>query len=220
MRKIGKDDIRRMVIEEVASAKREVAARKSGTLSRERLREIILEEVALHKRSRQPLQESQDMRVVPKLSLVRALLGEADDKGGKALSFADGGQGKLKVGGNTYHVYDGDPKDEDYLPQFNLKVATQVLVKPDAFAAYFKPIDPVKPYKVDFMPGAYNPGGDIDPNQPGTVAELMKRLADGVAMQYVPLKSADHDLITLISPEQLARFRKQKGEPKEETGDE
>ena len=111
MRKIGKDDIRRMVIEEVASAKREVAARKSGTLSRERLREIILEEVAHHQRSR-PLQESHDMRITPKLSLARALLGEADDKGAKTLSFADGGPGKLKVGSKTYHVYDTPTEDK------------------------------------------------------------------------------------------------------------
>ena len=218
MRKIGKDDIRRMVIEEVASAKREVAARKSGTLSRERLREIILEEVAHHQRSR-PLQESHDMRITPKLSLARALLGEADDKGAKTLSFADGGPGKLKVGSKTYHVYHGDPMTEDYLPQFHIKVATKVVVKPDAFAAYFSPIQPAQPYKVDFTPGVYDPGGDMDPNQPGTIAELMKQLADGVAMQYVPLTS-DASLVTLIAPEQLARFRKQKGEPKEEAGGE
>jgi hypothetical protein len=202
-----------MVIEEVASAKREVAARKSGTLSRERLREIILEEVAHHKRSR-PLQESHDMSITPKLSLVRALLGEADDKGGAA-GFADGGPGMLKVGSQKYYVFDGDPKDEPSLPEFNMKVATKVIVKPDAFAAFFPGRGAVSGSKVDFTPGKYNPTSDIDPNLPGSVKELMKVLAEGVAMQYVPMTTksdAESDLLTLISPEQLERLRRQKRE--------
>jgi len=212
MRKLAKSDITRMVMEEVASAKREVAARRSGSLSRERLREIILEEVAAHSKARSLL-ESRDMQVTPKLSLVRALLGEADDKGG--VGFSDGGPGMLKVGSQKYYVFDGDPKDEPSLPEFNMKVATKVIVKPDAFAAFFPGRGPVSGSKVDFTPGRYNPASDIDPNLPGNVKELMKVLAEGVAMQFVPLtvkSDMESDLLTLISPSHLERLRREKRE--------
>lgn len=81
--KLDKSGLRRIIKQEIASARQEAALRPTSKLSMTRIREIILEEVAAVKKQR--LTESaQGMRRTGKMSLVEALLGEADDgKGDK-----------------------------------------------------------------------------------------------------------------------------------------
>lgn len=75
--KLDKSGLRRIIKQEIASARQEAALRPSSKLSMTRIREIILEEVAAVKKQR--LAESaQGMRRTGKMSLVEALLGEAD----------------------------------------------------------------------------------------------------------------------------------------------
>ena len=77
--KLDKSGLRRIIKHEIASARQEAALRPSAKLSMTRIREIILEEVTAVKKQRLA-EAAQGMRRTSKLSLVEALLGEADSK--------------------------------------------------------------------------------------------------------------------------------------------
>lgn len=77
---ISRNVLREMILSEVAQAQGEVAARKPVRLSRERIREIVLEEAAAIRATR-PTAYGDDMRITSKLSLVEALMGDMDEAG-------------------------------------------------------------------------------------------------------------------------------------------
>ncbi len=77
---ISRSVLREMILSEVAQAQNEVAARKPARLTRERIREIVLEEAAAI-RSARPVSHGGDMMITSKLSLVEALMGDMDEAG-------------------------------------------------------------------------------------------------------------------------------------------
>ncbi len=209
MSRLDRDTLRRMIIEEVAQARKE-AVRPAAGLTRERLRQIIMEEVSAVKRDRL-MGEWVEART-PKLSLVAALLGEADDKGSKApakapakapvkapapaaksgkMVFEDGGKGTVKVGKHLYRVMSMDPDEVRYVPDFKVNTASKVVVRPDAVAAYFSGGGAVSASSMGIM----SKNIDWDRFQVGVSPEnmddLMAKLANGTTKVMLPLKQND-----------------------------
>jgi len=77
---ISRSVLREMILSEVTQAQSEVAARRPVKLSRERIREIVLEEAAAIRAAR-PTSYGSDMRITSKLSLVEALMDDMDEAG-------------------------------------------------------------------------------------------------------------------------------------------
>ena len=202
----ARSQIRKLIAEEVQNVRSEIAAERTGKMSRRALRSIIMEEAA-RARGLIPMSETRDVVRTPKYSLVRALLGEADEKA-KLPSFSQDGKDKVKVGAHSYHVFNGDPTREIYLPELNSKVANKVTVRPPhVFGAFFLPRGPMTMGAIDFARDKFESvGGATDVSYPLTFERLMENLSEGIDIQYVMLKNRD-DVIALISPAHLAKLR-------------